>query len=88
MPGQMEGWKNGQTDPILQDPSSYHPGSHNFDSNNTKIDKKLYKNILIHYIGYETIKDSIYVKINSVNPLYFIFSKVNGTLKKLMEINI
>ena len=24
------------------------------------------------------IKDSKYIKINSVNPLYFIFSKVNG----------
>ena len=25
-----------------------------------------------------TIKDSKYVKINSVNPLYLIFGKVNG----------
>ena len=25
-----------------------------------------------------TIKDSKYVKINSVNPLYLIFSKMNG----------
>ena len=30
----------------------------NFDPNNTKIDEKLYKNILIYYIGYVTIKDS------------------------------
>ena len=29
-----------------------------FDPNNTKIDEKLYKNILIYYIGYVTIKDS------------------------------
>ena len=28
-----------------------------FDLNNTKIDEKLYKNILIYYIGYVTIKD-------------------------------
>ena len=28
------------------------------------------------------IKDSKYVKINSVNPLYFIFSKVNGHFEK------
>ena len=47
----------------------------NFYLNNLKIDERLYKNILIYYIGYETIKDS---KIHSVNPLYFIFSKVNG----------
>ena len=40
----------------------------NFDLNNIKIDEKSYKDILIYYIGYVTIKDSIYVKINSVNP--------------------
>ena len=43
----------------------------NFDLNNIKIDEKLYKNIPIYYIGYVTIK------ING-NPLYFLFSKVNG----------
>ena len=48
----------------------------NFDSNINKIDKKSYKNILIYYIGYVTIKDSKFVKINSVNPLYLIFNKV------------
>ena len=40
-----------------------------FDPNNIKIDKKSYKNILIYYIGYVMIKDSKYIKINSVNPL-------------------
>ena len=30
----------------------------NFDPNNIKIDEKSYKNILIYYIGYVTIKDS------------------------------
>ena len=50
----------------------------NFDSNNIKIDEKSYKNILIYYIGHVTIKDSKYVKINGVNSLYLIFSKVNG----------
>ena len=49
----------------------------NFDSNNIKIDKKSHKSILIYYIGNVTIKDSKYVKINSVNPLYLIFNKVN-----------
>ena len=36
------------------------------------------KNILIYYIGYMMIKDLKYVKINSANPSYLIFSKVNG----------
>ena len=49
----------------------------NFDSNNFKIDEKSHKNILIYYIRYVTIKDSKYVEINSVNPLYLIFNKVN-----------
>ena len=50
----------------------------NFDSNNIKIDENSFKNILIYYFGYVTIKDSEYVKINSVSPLYLIFNKVNG----------
>ena len=49
----------------------------NFDPNNIKIDEKSYKNILTYYNGYVTIKDSKYVKVNSVNPLYLIFGKVN-----------
>ena len=43
----------------------------NFDPNNIKIDEKSYKNILIYYIGYVTIKE--YIKIYNVNPLYLIF---------------
>ena len=30
-----------------------------------------------------TIKDSKYIKINSVNPLYLIFGKVNGYFKEV-----
>ena len=41
----------------------------NFDPNNIKIDEKSFKNILIYYIGYVTIKDLKYVIINSANPL-------------------
>ena len=52
-----------------------------FDSNNTKVDEKSYKNILIYYIEYVTIKDSKYIKIYSVNPLYLIFKKVNEDFK-------
>ena len=58
------------------------------DPNNFKIDEESYKNILIYYIAYLTIKHSKYVKINSVNPLYLMFYKMNESLKKLMEINI
>ena len=38
-----------------------------FNPNLLKIDKKSYKNIGIYYIGYITIKNSDYVKINSVS---------------------
>ena len=48
-----------------------------FDSNNIKIEQKLYKNIFIYYIGYLTIMDSKCIKINSVNLLYFIINKMN-----------
>ena len=54
-----------------------------FDPNNIKIDEKSYKNILIYYIGYVTIKDLEYVKINSVNPLHLIFSKVNEYFEEI-----
>ena len=37
-----------------------------------------YNDILIYYIGHVMIKDSQHVKINGVNPLYFIFGKMNG----------
>ena len=49
----------------------------NFDPNLLKIDKKSYKNIDINNIGYITIKDSDYVKIKSVNPLYLVISIVD-----------
>ena len=47
-----------------------------FDSNNIKIDEKSCKDILVYYIEYVRIKDSKYVKINGVNLLFLIFSKV------------
>ena len=58
-----------------------------FNSNDIKMDENSYKNILIYYTGYLTIKDSKYVKINSVNPLYLIFSKVNGYFEKINRNN-
>ena len=59
----------------------------NFDSNLLKIDKKLYKNIDIYYIGYITMRDSDYVKINSVKPLYLIIGEADGYIEEKMEIN-
>ena len=59
-----------------------------FDPNLLKIDKKSYKNIDIYYIGYITVKDSYYVEINSVNPLYLINSEAYGISKKKVEVNI
>ena len=54
----------------------------NFDPNLLKIDKKLYRNIGIYCIGYITVKDFNYVKINNVNPLYLIISEVDGYIEE------
>ena len=58
-----------------------------FDPNFLKIDKKSYKKIDIYYIGFITVKDSDYAKINRVNLFYLIISEVDGYIKK-MEVNI
>ena len=55
----------------------------NFDPNLLKIDKKSYKNNSIYYIGYITMKDSDYVKINSVNPLYLIIDQVDRQFEEI-----
>ena len=47
--------------------------------------KKSCKNIVINNIGYVTIKNSKYVKINSVNPLYLIINKVKGYFEKIIN---
>ena len=44
-----------------------------FDSNNMKLEEKSYKNVLIYYIGYVTIKNSKCIKIYRVN-FYILFS--------------
>ena len=46
------------------------------------MDKKSFKNIDIYYIGYMTMKDSDYVKFNSVNPLYLVINKANAYIEK------
>ena len=55
----------------------------NFDPNKIKIDEKSYKNVLIYFIEYVTIKDLKYVKINSVDPLCLIINKVNGYFEEI-----
>ena len=55
----------------------------NFQSNLLKIDKKLYKDFAIYYIGYITIKKIGDCKnIHSVNPLYLIIYSATGYFKE------
>ena len=54
-----------------------------FDPNNTKLDEKTHKNILIYYTGYVTMKYSKYIKLHDVNPLYLIFNKVTGYFEEI-----
>ena len=53
----------------------------NFDPNNIKTDEKSRKNIFVYSIRYVTIKDSKYVKINSVNAIYLIL----GTMMEIFK---
>ena len=54
----------------------------NLDSNKIKIDENSYKNIFIYHIGYLTIKDLSYPRINSVNFLYLIINKINRYIEE------
>ena len=59
-----------------------------FDPNPIKTNKKSYKNIVIYYIGYIIIKNlSSHVKINNVNPFYFIADKADEYIEEYL-INI
>ena len=53
-----------------------------FDSNLLKLDKKSHKSIDIYYIVYIAVKDSDYVKINSLNPLYLFTDNVKGYIEE------
>ena len=55
----------------------------NFDPNNTKIVEKSYKINFTSSIGYVTIKNLEYVKINGANPLCPIFSKMNRYFEEI-----
>ena len=43
------------------------------------------KIFLFYYIGYLTVKDLKFVKINSENSLYLIFRKVNGYFEEITK---
>ena len=54
-----------------------------FISKLLKIDKILYKNNGIYYIGYITIKKiDDYENINSLNPLHLMIGRVDGFIEK------
>ena len=53
-----------------------------FYSNQIKIDKKSFENIIIYYIGFVTIKNLSYININSINLLYLIIDKVDGYIEE------
>ena len=55
----------------------------NFDTNLLRIDKNSYESIDIYYIGYTTGKDSEYLSINSVNPLYLIINEIDGYVEEM-----
>ena len=48
----------------------------NFSVNNSKLDKKTWKDIDIYYIGYVDKNKPEEWKVNSVNPLYLNINKV------------
>ena len=54
----------------------------NLDPNEINIDEKSWKDVLIYYTGYATVKNLSYVTINSVNPLYFIIDKTSWYFEK------
>ena len=55
----------------------------NFNSDLLKIEKNVYKNVDIYYIGYITVKTiSDYKGIRSVNSLYFIIAEVDECIEE------
>ena len=56
--------------------------SQDFNPGFIKIDKKSQKNITIYYVGYITMKDFNYVKINSVNYFSLVIGKADGHIEE------
>ena len=57
----------------------------NFTSNLLKTGKKSCQHINIYYIGYIINKNSKYVNIHGVNPLYIMVNKVEGFIEEKDE---
>ena len=55
------------------------------DPNKINMEKNSFKNILSYYIGYVTIKNLSYIKINSVNFLNLKIDKINGFIEENNE---
>ena len=52
------------------------------DPNQITMDNKSYKNIIIYYIWYITIKNLSYVNINSINLVNLITDNVDGYIEE------
>ena len=52
------------------------------DPDQITMDNKSYKNIIIYYIWYITIKNLSYVNINSINLVNLITDKVDGYIEE------
>ena len=58
----------------------------NFDSNNLKLDKKMYNDLDIYNIGHVTIKTiGQGYDVNSVNPLYLRIDNASGYIEEINE---
>ena len=58
-----------------------------FDRNNIKLDEKWYKNILVYYIGYVTIKGSKYFILSVLYIVYIILRNMNGYFEEINKSN-
>ena len=52
------------------------------DPNKINIEKNLYRNFLIQYIGYATVKNLRYIEIYSLSPLNLIFDQINANIEE------
>ena len=60
-----------------------------FDATLLKVYKKNYKEIVIYYIGYVTVKKIANCNnINSVNPLYLMINEMIGHFEEKMKVSI
>ena len=54
----------------------------NFEANNSKLDKKTWKDLDIYFIGYVDKDKPSEWKVNSVNPLYLMINRVFGSVSE------